>query len=99
MIDPEKERESFISVRDLVAAIAVATRKDEPLAAGMLVATLAKDEVWQALPIFEFSKVYGLVEVTDPNSRRENQLRQRLARWANTGNDKPSFEDSDDIPF
>lgn len=100
MIDPEKEREEFFSVRELVAVIAAATGKNEQQAAGVLAATLAKSEAWRALPLYEFSRVYGLVEVTEMEGRREGLMRQRIERWATTGNDKPGFEDfDDDIPF
>jgi hypothetical protein len=99
MIDPEQEREDFISIRDLVGIIASSTGKPEQRAAAMLAASLAKDPAWSRLAFHEWSQSYGCVALEE-NGRRENAARQRLNRWAEYGNDKPGFEDfDDDIPF
>ena len=99
MIDPEEEREDFVSIRDLVAIIASGTGKSEQKAAAMLAASLAKDPAWSRLAFHEWSQSYGCVALEE-NGRRENAARQRLDRWAENGNVQPGFEDmDDDIPF
>ncbi len=99
MIDPEQEREDFISIRDLVGIIASSTGKPEQRAAAMLAASLAKDPAWSRLAFHEWSQSYGCVALEE-NGRRENAARQRLNTWAEYGKDKPGFEDFDDeIPF
>ena len=99
MIDPQQEREYFISIRDLVGIIASSTGKSEQKAAAMLAASLAQDPAWSRLAFYEWSQSYGCVALEE-NGRRENETRQRLNEWAEHGNDKPGFEDFDDeLPF
>lgn len=99
MIDPEQERENFISIRDLVEIIASGTGKSVQKAAAILAASLAKDPAWSRLAFHEWSQSYGCVALEE-NGKRENLARQRLNNWAEYGNDKPGFEDfDDDIPF
>ena len=95
MIDPEQEREDFISIRELVGIIASSTGKSEQRAAAMLAASLAKDPAWSRLAFYEWRSSHGCVALEE-NGRRENTARQRLDRWAENGNDKPGFEDFDD---
>ncbi len=99
MIDPEQEREDFISIRHLVGIIASSTGKSEQKAAAMLAASLAKAPAWSRLAFYEWRPSHGCVALEE-NGKRENAARQRLDRWAEGGGDQPGFEDmDDDLPF
>lgn len=99
MIDPEEERENFVSIRDLVAIIAGAKGKSEQQAAAILAASLAKDPAWSRLRFHQWSQSFGCLALEE-NGRRENEARERLNKWAESGNDQPGFEDmDDDLPF
>lgn len=95
MIDPEQEREDFISIRDLVGIIARSTQRSAQSAAAMLSASLAKDPAWSRLAFYAWCQSYGCVALEE-NGKRENAARERLSRWAETGIDQPGFEDLDD---
>ena len=98
MIDPERERDDFISIRDLVGIIASSTGKSQQRAAAILATSLAKDQAWSRLAFHEWSQSSGCVALEE-NGRRENQAVGRLVRWADTGNPNTmSFEDLDDDP-
>lgn len=100
MIDPEKEREDFVSIRELVGLIAASTGKTEKQAAAMLAASMTRNEAWQRLPLCEWSPVYGSVPIEEPHSRQEGLMLQRLERWAEIGSSEPDVGDfGDDRPF
>jgi len=83
MIDPEKEREDFVSIRDLVAIIASATEKSGQQAATILAASLAKVPAWSRPRFHQWRPSYGCVALEE-NGRRENETRQRLKMNAAT---------------
>jgi hypothetical protein len=103
MIDPEDEREEFVSIRELVGLIAASKGKSEQQAAAMLLCTLAKHEAWARVPLYEWTPTYGCREITEPNSRQENKVIARLSNWAQTGSSLPTFaeqvDDFGEIPF
>lgn len=96
MIDPDKEREDFISIRQLVALIAQATGKTEQQAAAVVSVNLARNPAWTRLTLCEWTPAFGCTRSGDKDN---DGVRQRLVRWGNTGESSPSFEDFDDIPF
>ncbi|MCK2097566.1 hypothetical protein [Thauera aromatica] len=97
MIDPEKEREEFITIRQLVALIAQATGRTEQQGAALVSANLARNPAWSGLAFLEWSPAYGC---THSGSEECIAAQRRLVRWGNTGSSAPSFEDFDnDLPF
>lgn len=97
MIDPDKEREDLISIRQLVALIAQTTGKTEQQAAAVVSANLIRNPAWNALTLCDWQPAFGC---TKPSRQEEEKVMQRLVRWGNTGNSSPGFEDlDDDIPF
>lgn len=96
MIDPEKEREDFISIRQLVGLIANATGKTEQQAAAIVSASLARNPKWKSLTLYEWIPSIGRTPV-DHNDRFTVSL--RLEKWVETGNSKPISEDLNDRPF
>lgn len=101
MIDPEEERERFISIREVVAAIAKTVGKTEQQAAAILLSSMTRHDNWRRLPLFQWSRSFGCIEIEEPNSKLENRVLFRLQHWAETGNQSPSFSEmmDDDIPF
>jgi len=96
MIDPDKEREDFISIRQLVALIAQATGKTEQQAAAVVSASLARHPAWSRLSLCEWTPAFGC---TSSSKKERDGVKERLVRRGNTGSSAPSFEDLDDIPF
>lgn len=103
MIDPEEERKRFISIRELVAAIAAATGKTEQQAAAMLCATLRKSPPgWDRLAFYEWSPVWGCTPISGQLGSLDGKVHLRLEGWATTGSTQKTFAEmmnDDDIPF
>lgn len=95
MIDPDQEREDFISIRQLVELIAQATGKTEQHAAATVSASLARHSDWRSMSLYEWAPALGCITLS---SAERIKAQQRLARWGTTGNSAPDFEDID-VPF
>lgn len=96
MIDPDQEREDFISIRQLVALIAEATGKTEQQAAATVSANLARHSDWRSMSLYEWAPALGC---TILSGAERIKAQQRLARWGTTGSSASEFEDINDVPF
>lgn len=82
MIDPEEERSNLLSILGLVEVLSRTTGKTEQQAAGVVLASLARDPEWKELSLLEWQPGYGCADAT---IERCDEVKQLLARWASAG--------------
>ncbi|MCG9027352.1 hypothetical protein LH462_03845 [Laribacter hongkongensis] len=95
MLDPQEEREKFISLREALFLIANAKGKTAQEAAATLALTLRRSAQWQNLQISEFRDEHGVLSA----EHRKNRLFQLLDRLATENLHSRVMDDDDQIPF
>ena len=78
MIDPDKERENFISIRQLVELVAEATGKTKGKAAEAVAVNWTRNPAWEHLSIVEFTPTFdsGITR-----EKKEQKIKEILTEW------------------
>ena len=93
MLDPQKERAKFISLREALFLIAKAKGKTPQEAAQMLLLNLNRAEGWKSLEPRLYSPARGMLR----GDTITKELHRQLHRLADHNNYSPASDD--DFPF